>query len=131
MDISTRTYPHNKYQNLFPLYLKSTLHPEYSVQATPAPVIVARSSKCPVSTKPVCQYFVPCALLIWLPPPAPYTPNLCMNIYKREGWLHEKDVPSCCLLPVSTPPSYILATYLPFARTLPLAGWQGVCGKGI
>jgi hypothetical protein len=83
-------------------------------------VIVARSSKCPVSTKPVCQYFVPCALLIWLPPPAPYTPNLCMNIYKREGWLHEKDVPSCCLLPVSTPPSYLLPIYLLPAHSL----WQ-------
>lgn len=62
MDISTTYHPYNMYQNLFPRYLKSILHPKYSIQATPSPLIVARSSKCPVSTNQFASILSPCAL---------------------------------------------------------------------
>jgi hypothetical protein len=108
--------------NLFPHNLKSILHPKYSIQATPSPVIVARSSECPVSTNQFASILSP------VPSPDTLHTKLVYEYIKGKGCLHEKDVPSCCLLPVST---FLPATYLPFAAHSLAQEWQGVCGKRI
>jgi hypothetical protein len=122
MDISTTRYAHNT----FPRYLKSILHPKYSIQATPSPVIVARSSKCPVSTNQFASILGTLCPDLTGPACTLHTKLVYEYIKGKDACMRRMFHPASYFL---SPPSYLLPI-LPFAAHS-LAGWQGVCGKRI